>query len=267
MSSELEFPGWLHNAQVLLIDVLGEHFEGTEAVFHAAIVVGLVIYGTYFTTRNLQKVPTGLQNLGELIVESLRRFCTTIIGPQGLDFLPLVGTLFLYIFSLNLLGLLPGFKSPTSNVNITFSLACVTFFCTHYYGWKYQGVGYLKHFLGEPLWLAPLMLPIHLIGELARPVSLTFRLFGNIMGEDTAIAVFIGLGIGTGLYLPLQLPLMALAVFTSLVQAVVFTLLSSIYISGATTVHEHHEAHGEAQGHAAPGAPARAAAGHSPAHA
>ena len=85
------------------------------------------------------------------------------------------------------------------------ALALCTFAMTHYTGLRFGGMGYLKHFAGEPLWLAPLMIPIHLAGELARPVSLTLRLMGNIGGEEKAVAIFISLGIATGLYLPLQI--------------------------------------------------------------
>ncbi|MBI5367178.1 MAG: F0F1 ATP synthase subunit A [Planctomycetes bacterium] len=249
----LELPGWLAVAEEVFIGYFGPSYHESEAVFHAALVIPLLLLFVFLSTRRLEKIPTGLQNFAELLVELLSKFCTSLIGPHGLAFLPLIGALFLYIFTMNMFGLIPGFKSPTSNVNVTCSLALVTFVATHYYGFRYQGMGYLKHFAGEPLWLAPLMFPIHIVGELARPLSLTLRLYGNIMGEDTAIAVFIGMGIGAG-YLPFQFPMMALAVFTSFVQAMIFALLSSIYISGATTVHEHHAAHGEEHGHGAHGA-------------
>jgi F-type H+-transporting ATPase subunit a len=136
---------------------------------------------------------------------------------------------FLYIFISNLLGLVPGFFSPTANLNTTLSLALCTFGLTHYIGVKHHGMKYVKHFLGPAWALAPLMLIIELIGHFARVMSLSIRLFGNIFGKEKIIGILFGLA---GMYLA-PLPLLFLGILVSLIQALVFTLLSTIYFAGA----------------------------------
>ncbi len=248
----LHWSGWLS----ALAEALGhklfdrptaEEIGLVEASLYAWVFVipGLAIL-CWLGTSRLTRVPGRLQNLLEWLVDALQRFCKNMIGePYWRRFTPFVGSLFIYIFLVNAWGLIPGMQAATSTVNTTLALALCTFVMTHYAGFRCAGLGYLKHFAGEPLWLAPLMFPIHVIGELARPLSLTLRLFGNIGGEEKAIAIFVSLGLLTGAYIPFQLPLSALGLFTSFVQALIFALLSSVYIAGALP-HEHHEhAHGK----------------------
>ncbi len=236
-----------------------------EASLYAWIfVIPLLIVLCSMGTSNLQRVPSGLQNLFEAVVSGLNSFCRGIIGEAHYrDFVPYVGSAFVYIFALNAWGLIPGMQAATSTVNQTAALALCTFVMTQYAGFAYAGFGYLKHFAGEPLWLAPLMIPIHLIGELARPLSLTLRLYGNIGGEEKAIAIFISLGLATGAFLPLHTPLAALGLFTSFVQALIFSLLSAVYIGGALP-HEHH--HGPEHGHPGHEHGHGHGHGHAPAH-
>ena len=155
------------------------------------------------------------------------------MGEHGKYFLPLLGTLAFFIFFSNISGQIPGFVPPTSNLNTTAACALIVFFTTHIYGFKANGMKYLKHFLGPVWWLSPLMLPIEIIGHLARPLSLSMRLFGNIFGDHTVLAVFM-------LLVPLivPLPMLLLGIFVAIVQTFVFMLLSMIYIGGAI---EHHE--------------------------
>jgi F-type H+-transporting ATPase subunit a len=207
-----------------------------------AIILGLV---AFLATRNLQRIPSKGQAFLELIVGSLENFVVGLIGPEGRKYLPIVGTLFIYILVMNLSGLIPGWKSPTANINVTVALAVTVFLYVQYQGIRANGLlGYLKHFAGEPLWLAPLNFPIHVIGELARPLSLSIRLFGNIFGEDMVIIILLGLGLGVlgGFPLPVQVPMYFFGVFTSFVQAMVFSILTCVYIAGAT-VHEDHGGH------------------------
>ncbi len=230
------------------MDLLGEslHHEFLGITLHhwvpvimSSIVACILVATTYFATRDLKKFPTGLQAFLEIIIEGMQNFFGKIIGPKGFSFLPLIGSLFLYILLMNLIGLIPLFHSPTANPNTTIALAGVVFFATHYAGIRGNGfMGYIKHFMGEPKWLSPLFFPIHIVGELARPLSLSMRLFGNIMGEDTAIAIFVGLGV-SALYIPLQFPLLLLAILFSTIQATIFTILSSVYIAGALGHNEH----------------------------
>jgi F-type H+-transporting ATPase subunit a len=188
-------------------------------------------------------VPSGLQNVVEMVIEGLETFIVGVIGPQGKRFVPFLGTLFLYIYFMNISGLIPFLKSSTASLNQTLALALCVFFYVQYTGIKELGLkGYFDHLLGTPRnviqWsLVPLMLPIHVIGELAKPMSLSLRLFGNVTGEDILILIFVGLGTtimsftNLPIGIPLQLPFIFLALLTSLIQALVFMLLSTIYFA------------------------------------
>jgi F-type H+-transporting ATPase subunit a len=183
----------------------------------------------YLASRSVSLVPAGAQNVFELIIGGLEEFMVDITGEEGRAFYPYIATCFLFILTCNLIGLLPGFFSPTANINTPLALALCTFVFTHYLGIKYHGAKYIKHFLGPIPWLAPLFFPIELIGHSARVLSLTLRLFGNIMGEDLVLAILLLLA---GKFLA-PLPMMFLAVFTSAVQAFIFTLLSMMYFAGS----------------------------------
>ena len=186
------------------------------------------------------KAPRGLQSYAEYIADQMNAFVTGIIGPGGEKYTPLVGTLFLYIFAMNLLGTIPIFHSPTANLSITLALGLVVFVYVQYEGIRQNGIGgHFSHFLGPKLGkyplLAPLMLPIELISEGVRPFTLAVRLFGNIFGEDVIIIVLAGLGatLGGSLlgWIPIQVVLLPLALLTSFVQALVFSILTCIYLS------------------------------------
>ncbi|MEW6386651.1 MAG: F0F1 ATP synthase subunit A [Thermodesulfobacteriota bacterium] len=189
------------------------------------LLVGLGV----LASRRVALVPAGAQNVMELIVNGLEEFMVEITGEEGRSFFPYIGTLFLFILTCNLMGLIPGFYSPTANINTPLSMALCTFIFTHYLGIKFHGVKYIKHFLGPIPWLAPLFFPIEIIGHSARVLSLTLRLFGNIMGEDLVLIILLFLA---GKFLA-PLPMMFLAVFTSAVQAFIFTLLSMMYFAGS----------------------------------
>jgi F-type H+-transporting ATPase subunit a len=203
----------------------------------------LLILVAYFATRNPQMIPGPLQNLVESMVDGLYGFIAGIIGDRHADrFVPFLGTLGIYIWAMNLFGLIPFMDSPTSSLNITVSLALVVFLYVQYVGIRGLGIGgYIDHMMGQPRnltgWiLMPILLPIHLLGELAKPISLSCRLFGNIFGEDMLLVAFVSLGISTLAWshlpfgLPLQLPFLVLALLTSTLQALVFMVLSTIYI-------------------------------------
>jgi F-type H+-transporting ATPase subunit a len=184
---------------------------------------------SWFVMLILQLIPYKKQNLLELIIGGLEDFMVGITGPEGRAFFPYIATVFLYILVSNLLGLVPGFFSPTASINTTISLAICTFVLTHVIGVKYHGLKYIKHFLG-PVWaLAPLMLLIELIGHLARVMSLSIRLFGNIFAKETILGILFALA---GFYL-VPLPILLLGILVSLIQALVFTLLSIVYFAGA----------------------------------
>ena len=165
----------------------------------------------------------------EIFISGLEEFMVDVIGEEGRWLFPLVATIFLYIFVGNIIGLIPGFFPPTANINTTLSCALVVVIFTHVIGIKYHGATYVKHFLGPVWWMAPLIFPIEIIGHLARILSLSFRLFGNMMGHELVLAILFSLA---GLFFA-PLPIMALGVFVALVQAFVFFLLSVMYFTGA----------------------------------
>jgi F-type H+-transporting ATPase subunit a len=164
----------------------------------------------------------------EVIIGGFDALIVDTMGDQGRKFFPLIATLGLFILTANLIGIVPGFESPTANINTTAAMALVVFLSTHVVGVSIHGLKYFKQFLGPVWWLIPLMLPIEIISHLSRPLSLTFRLFGNIAGEDIVLAVVL-------LLVPLlvPLPVFILMIFTSIVQTLVFMLLAMMYIAGA----------------------------------
>ena len=228
------------------------HWE--NLVFSLLIVLILSVIA-FLATRKQELIPTGLQNFLEAVIEYLDNFIGSMLGKEGRRYLPFVGTLFIYIFAMNLSGLIPGMKSPTSSLNTTVGLAACVFIYVQFIGMKRLGfLGYLDHMAGNPrmpkekgsfkFFLLGLMIPIHIllffihiIGELVKPLSLSLRLFGNITGEDALLALFVTLGISALAFfkspvgIPLQVPAMFLALVLGTVQAVVFSLLSTIYIA------------------------------------
>lgn len=216
---------------VEILSALGlEHFAHKNAhVIHSWFVMALLLIGALVLVRGIQLVPRKGQNALELIIGGLEDFMVDITGPEGRAFFPYIATIFLYILFCNLLGLVPGFFSPTANLNTTLSMAICTFILTHYIGIKFHGAKYIRHFLG-PIWaLAPLMLIIELIGHFARVMSLSIRLFGNIFGKEKVLGILFALA---GFALA-PLPILFLGILVSLIQAVVFTLLSIVYFAGA----------------------------------
>lgn len=211
-----------------------------DAILFSLMAAVLLIVLATLATKNYGKVPRGLQNVFEWAVGLLRGLVQGFIpGPQGDKYLPYLGSVFLFIFTLNMLGVIPLFRSPTMTLSTTAALGITTFIMVQQYAIRANGVvNYIKHFMGDVLWLAPLMLVVEIIGELAKPLSLSLRLFGNIFGEDNVIEQLMTLG---G-WIPVQAPMMLLALFTSFLQAFIFTTLSTIYIA-SKVVHE--GGHGE----------------------
>lgn len=208
---------------------LGHFAHENSHVIHSWLVMLILIVGAVLLARGIQMIPRKGQNVLEVIIQGLEDFMVEVTGPEGREFFPFIGTIFLYIFVSNLMGLIPGFFSPTANLNTTLSMAVCTFVLTHYIGIRFHGVKYVKHFLG-PVWaLAPLMFVIEGIGHLARVMSLTVRLFGNIFGKEKILGILFALA---GLYLA-PLPILFLGILVSFIQAVVFMLLSIVYFAGA----------------------------------
>jgi F-type H+-transporting ATPase subunit a len=183
---------------------------------------------SFLATRHLSIYPGKFQNVMEVIIGGFDALLNEIMGHNGRRFFPLIATLGIFILTANLLGIIPGFESPTANINTNAAMAVVVFFSTHVVGVRTHGLKYFKQFMGPVWWLTPLMIPIEIISHISRPLSLTFRLFGNIKGEDIVLLVVLFL-------VPtlVPLPVFVLMIFTSLIQTLVFMLLSMMYIAGA----------------------------------
>ncbi len=217
-------------------------------VAYAIIVIVFLMVIAYLSTRGLRKnskkyfIPESkltFRTAGEMIVEGLLKIVKDNMGPRGPEFMMIIGALALFIFTSNVLGLIPGFHSPTQTLNTTGACAITVFFLTHYYGIREHGIKYFKQFVGPIIWLAPLMIPIELIGHFVRPVSLSIRLFGNIFGDHYVAGVVFGL-----VPFLVPLPMMVLGLFVAVVQTLVFILLSMAYFAGALEGHEHEEHEG-----------------------
>ncbi len=197
-------------------------------VTYAWLIIILLAFLSFLATRRLDIYPNKVQNVMEVIVSGLENLLIDTMGPHGKKYFPLIATLGLYILTSNLLGLIPGFDSPTNNLNTTASMAVTVFLLTHIVGIRIHGVKYVKQFMGPVWWMTPLLMPIEIISHLSRPLSLSVRLFGNIMGEDIVLGVVL-------LLVPLlvPLPVFVLMIFTSLIQTLVFMLLAMMYIAGA----------------------------------
>lgn len=212
-------------------------------VANAIVVIVFLLIVARLGTRGLRKepakyfVPEGrltFRTAGEMIVEGVLKIVKDNMGPRGPEFMMIIGTLALFIFVSNVLGLIPGFHSPTETLNTTGACAITVFSFTHYYGFREHGVKYLKQFTGPMIWLAPLMLPVELIGHFVRPVSLSIRLFGNIFGDHFVVTIIFSL-----VPFLVPLPMMVLGLFVAVVQTLVFILLSMAYFSLAIEEHEH----------------------------
>jgi len=207
-----------------------EHFAYAYShVTHSWLVMLILIISAVLCAKSVQLLPRKGQNFFEVIIDGLENFMVSVSGPEGRFFFPFIATVFLYILVSNLIGLVPGFNSPTANLNTTLSIALCTFVYTHIIGIKFHGVKYVKHFVGPVWWLAPLMLPIELIGHFARVMSLSIRLFGNIFGKEMVLSIFFAMA---GLFLA-PLPILFLGLLVSFIQALVFTLLSIMYFVGS----------------------------------
>ena len=208
---------------------LGHFAHAYPWVIYSWFVMILLIVFAFLAVRKIDIIPSGVQNVFEILISGIEEFMVDITGEEGRQFFPLLATIFLYIATCNLLGLIPGFFPPTASVNTTASCALTVVIFTHVIGIKFHGAKYIKHFLGPVWWLSPLIFVIEAIGHVARILSLSIRLFGNITGHELVLGILFLLA--GAFFAPL--PIMALGIFVALLQAFVFLLLSIIYFAGA----------------------------------
>jgi F-type H+-transporting ATPase subunit a len=256
---EQHLPNW--------VVILNDYFPNSPVVhwMHEneylvfAWLAGIVfLVFAWVAMRKATWVPGPLQNALEWMIESMEEVCGSMLGKHVERYFPFIIALFFYVLSMNLIGIIPGFKSSTSTLDVTLALALITFLYVQINGIRNLGIlGYLDHLAGSPrdvvgFIMLPVMIPVHVLGELAKPVSLSCRLFGNIFGEDTLIVVFVG---GSALLLKASLAALALppmlgisALFmllqtlTSIVQALIFALLATVYLY-MMLPHEHEDEH------------------------
>lgn len=228
---------WLNALRPYIPDWLDGYVDPVTVT--AFLVMGMLVVLAYFGGHRLGKVPRGLQNFWEMVISAIQGLCREMIGEGGERYAAFIGTIFVWVFSMSAVGLVPGFVAPASTLNATLAPALVVFFAIQYFGFRAHGWQYLKHFTGDSWLLAIIMVPIHIIGELVKPLSLAMRLFGNTFGDDTLVAEFINMSasIMKSIFIPipLQLPFLFLAVFIALIQAVVFVMLTCTYINMATS--------------------------------
>ena len=218
--------------------LLMDAFINSEKVPHFVsygILASVLLIAMALAVRgSLKLVPTGLQNFMEMVVYAILDLVDENIGHKwGRQLFPFIFTIFIYILLCNLMGLVPGFTASTANVNTNAAMAIPVFLATHFYGVRVHGVKYINHFLGPirspaAIVLMILMFVIEVIGHLARPLTLTVRLFGNMIAKHILLFVL-------AILAPLLIPglILALGLLVSVVQAFVFTLLSTLYLAGA----------------------------------
>jgi F-type H+-transporting ATPase subunit a len=228
-----------------IVTLLAEHLKSVgakefllkwENIIFSVITLIIISVLAYSASRSIRSIPSRLQAAFELFVGAVDDFVCGIIGPKGRTYTPFIGTLFVYIIFMNLFGLVPLMKSSTASWSITLALAIAVFFYVQYAGIKELGaLGYIDHLLGKPRGIMAfsvvmplMMLFLHVVSELVRPISLSLRLRSNIWGDDMLLSLVAGFGIRG---LPLLLFNSVLAILASVVQATVFCLLTTIYFA------------------------------------
>ncbi|MCT7444735.1 F0F1 ATP synthase subunit A [Aliarcobacter cryaerophilus] len=219
------------------LGTIGGHGQEWIILSHFVLVIGIIFLVSRMATRKLQLVPTGSQNVMEAFVGGVIAMGSDTMGEKNARiYMPLIGSLALVIFVSNMIGVIPGFEAPTSNINFTASLAIIVFVYYNYLGIKKNGfVNYFKHFMGPMPVLAPLMFPIEIISHFSRIISLSFRLFGSIRGDDMFLMVLLML-------VPWILPLPGFFLLTAfgVLQAFIFSILTYVYIAGSIMMEEEH---------------------------
>ncbi len=235
-------PFELHN--YIPINLFGLDISINKAVIMMWVVVGLAAFLLVKAGRSRRMVPTKLQSLGELLVGFIRDIILDTMGKGGLKFFPFIATLFVFILFSNLLGLIPGTYTVTSQIIVTAVFALTVYTISIVMGFILHGVKFLGILVppGTPGWLLPLMIPIELVSQLARPISLAVRLFANMTAGHTILGVLFGLAIGGGLligWLPFAftIAMNGLEVGIAFIQAYIFTTLTCVYIGDAFHLH------------------------------
>jgi len=214
---------------------LSGHNHTFVFVAHMLLAAVIVLALAKLATKKLQVVPQGLQNIMEAYLEGVIAMGRDVIGEKyAKKYLPLVATLGLFIFVANIMGIIPGFESPSGNINFTLALALIVFIFYNFEGIRINGIKhYIAHFAGPVKALSPLMFPIEVVSHISRIISLSFRLFGNIKGDDLFLWVLLMLAPWI-----IPLPGFALLLFSAFLQTFIFMILTYVYLAGAVHLHE-----------------------------
>ena len=204
---------------------------------HLILIAGIAILIAKYATTTMRAVPTGAQNVMEAFLAGTLTMGKDVIGEErSRKYLPLIATIGIFVFLGNMIGIIPGFESPTANINVTLTLALVVFVYYNYEGIRENGAKkYFAHFMGPVPMLAPLMFPIEILSHLSRIVSLSFRLFGNVKGDDLFLWVILML-------VPLFAPIApyVLLTFFAVLQTFIFMILTYVYLAGAVAMEDDH---------------------------
>src|SRR5712692_4056768 len=230
------------------LSLFGLDISLNKAVIMMWVVIALASGFLYMAGRQRRLVPTRLQSVAEVLVEFIRSMILDTMGEKGLRFFPFVATLFVFILFCNLLGLIPGTYTVTSQIVVTGAFALFVYGMSIVVGFALHGLKFLQILIppGTPFWLLPLMIPIELVSQLARPLSLAVRLFANMTAGHTILAVLFGMALSLPLlvgWLPFAftIAINGLEVGIALIQAYIFTILTCVYLGDAITLHGHAE--------------------------
>ncbi len=203
-------------------------------VFYTWVGMAVLFAVGFVIKRNIKTVPGTLQNIFEALIEALENFILSNMGDKGKRFVPLLVGIFIFVFGMNIMGLIPGCDAPTASLNTTVAIALFVFLYYNYIGIKSWGAHYVNHFTGSNKALIPLMFPIEIISHLARPLSMSLRLFGNIFGEEMTLLIFFSFG--ASIYVGVlvgTVPIYFLFLLAKSLQAFILFILAMIYIQGA----------------------------------
>lgn len=204
---------------------------------HMLLTAAIVLVIAKMATSNLRLVPTGAQNVMEAYLSGVLAMGADVMGKaEARRYLPLVATIGLFVGIANVIGIIPGFEAPSAFLDFTLALALVVFVYYNFEGIRRNGlISYFKHFMGPVWWLAWLMFPIEIVSHISRIISLSFRLFGNVKGDDMFLMVILMLA-------PWLLPMIpfALLTFMAFLQAFIFMMLTYVYLGGAVLLHDEH---------------------------
>ncbi len=213
----------------------------TMVVEYTWIAILLVIVPLAFVAANLKRVPRGYQNVVESLIGALEGYIVTIVGTAGLKYFTLIASVFFFIAAANYLGLVPGCLAPTGALTTNAAWAIIVFVFYNFLGFQKHGfIGYIKHFFGPIWWMAPVVFVVEIISQFARPLSLSFRLFANLLAGETIIKLLFSVALGSFLFFVPSFWMLWESIITAPIQAFVFSLLTMVYIGGAIGSDEEH---------------------------